>query len=105
MVNLGDYNQYKEARLVGDSNMIDAIETDDPYMFGIYERIFDFEELQVHLDELNRQRKDEEKYQRWVATHGHNIKRNKMTDECFRASFRLSGTLPFYERYIKELRG
>lgn len=103
MINLKDYNEYKRARLSGDSNTLDAVETDNPYMFGIYKRIYDCEEVQTYIKELDRQRNEEKRYQRWVADHGYDVRNGKMSDECFRASFTLSGTVDFYERYKKEI--
>lgn len=104
MISLQDYNEYRQARLSGDSNTLDVMETDDQYMFGIYERIFDFEEVQEYIRELGRQRNEEERYQRWVADHGYDVRNGKMSDECFRASFTLSGTVGFYERFKKEMK-
>ena len=104
MIDLMDFNQYRQARMTGDADTLDALETDDPYTFGIYEKIFDHEELQGYVKELNRQRNEEKRYQRWVADHGYDVRNGKMSDECFRASFTLSGTVDFYERYKKELK-
>lgn len=103
MINLMDYNRYKEARLSGDSNMLDAMETDNPNTCGIYEQIFNHEKLQEYIRELDKQRAEEKRYQRWIADHGYDVREGKMSDECFKASFTLSGTLDFYERYKKEI--
>lgn len=104
MVNLKDYEQYKAARLSEDFGVLDAMETDNSCMFGVYEKIYDYEELQEHIKELNKQRNEEKRYQRWVADHGYDIRNGKMSDEGFRASFTLSGTVDFYARYKKELK-
>ena len=103
MVNLQDYNEYRQARVNGDTNTLDALETDNPYTYGIYVKIYDYEEVQGYIKELDKQRKEEARYQRWVADHGYNVRNGKMSDECFKASFKLSGTADFYERFKKEL--
>ena len=54
MIDLMDFNQYRQARMTGDADTLDALKKDDPHMYSIYERVFDYEKLQGYIRELDR---------------------------------------------------
>mgnify|MGYP007022095528 CR=1 FL=1 len=104
MINIKDYDRYKQAKRAGDNMALEALKrayTDD---YSKYEQIYQYEQIRGYMDILDGQRREEEKYERWKNNHAYDVLNHKMPDDCFRASFRLSDTLPFYERFCKEIK-
>lgn len=96
MINIKDYEAYKKAR--------QATEQAQPDDMAIYRQIYEMGQTMAYMAVLDSQKKEEARYEQWKNNHAYNILHNKMPDDCFRASFRLSGTLAYYERFLAEMK-